>query len=314
MMQASIRRLWVAARIAATALLLAVAALPAGAAGPKRPAAALGNPHLASMQVEIWPEYDRPAALVIMRAALAADATLPADVSLRIPASSGGPSAMAYSESAGGELLNLEYARSDANGYTTLRFKVPQRYFHVEFYDPLPAGPAQRNFTYTWPGDFGTNRLAVVVQEPAAASGFSVTPSISTANTGQDGLRYHAIDLGARTAGKSLPITVTYSKSDARTSAEILASRSGAATATTGTGVSAPQTNTDENASRNVLIIVLVASLLVAGITAFMWWRGRGQAPAPRARAKAACPKCGAAHAADDRYCAKCGTSLKAKA
>ena len=118
----------------ATRLLLALFAFalhPAMAAGPSAGAAPLRNPQLESMQIEIWPEYDRQAALVILRAALAADTKLPASVHLRIPASSGGPSAMAYSAAAGGNLLNLQYERKDAGDSITLQFSVPERFFHV---------------------------------------------------------------------------------------------------------------------------------------------------------------------------------------
>ena len=75
--------------------LLALTLLPAFAAGPSGGGAPLRNPRLESMQIEVWPEFDRPAALVILRGALAADVKLPADVTLHIAASTGGPSAMA---------------------------------------------------------------------------------------------------------------------------------------------------------------------------------------------------------------------------
>jgi hypothetical protein len=36
----------------------------------------VGNPRLASMHMEIWPEYDRPAVLVILKGDLQGDRTL----------------------------------------------------------------------------------------------------------------------------------------------------------------------------------------------------------------------------------------------
>lgn len=286
--------------------LLALTLLPAFAAGPSGGGAPLRNPRLESMQIEVWPEFDRPAALVILRGALAADTKLPANVTLHIAASTGGPSAMAYSAAPGGNLLNLEHERTDAKDAITLRFKVPERYFHVEFYDPLATGTAERSYTYVWPGDLAANRLSVVVQEPAAASDFSVQPKLDTTARGQDGLRYYSAELGAREAGKPLPIKVSYKKSDARTSAEILQPKVPEAAA-----APAPVAGSSEEVTKGVLVFILAVSLLIGIGMALLWWRGREKTPAGRAGGAGACTKCGAPREAEDRYCSKCGAKLK---
>lgn len=46
-----------------------------------------------SVQIDLWPEYDRPDMLVVYRFVLAADAQLPTELSLRIPAAAGTPNA-----------------------------------------------------------------------------------------------------------------------------------------------------------------------------------------------------------------------------
>jgi hypothetical protein len=64
-------------------------------------AAAQANPRFASLSVEIWPEYDRAGAvLVILKAELAPEVKLPAQLQLRLPASSGGPTAVAFASAA----------------------------------------------------------------------------------------------------------------------------------------------------------------------------------------------------------------------
>ncbi len=122
------------ARLIALAVLFAAAWIGWQAAGG---AYAQENPRLASLGIAVWPEFDRPAALVILRAEMAEDVGLPAAVSLRIPAGSGGPAAVAYAASADGQLLNLVYQRSDAQDFITLTFSTPERFFQVEFYDPM---------------------------------------------------------------------------------------------------------------------------------------------------------------------------------
>ncbi len=49
------------------------------------PAQAQSVIHLSSVSVDIWPEYDQPAVLMIYQITLASDTTLPASLSLRIP-------------------------------------------------------------------------------------------------------------------------------------------------------------------------------------------------------------------------------------
>lgn len=296
-------------------LLLAVLALvlvPAFAAAPEKRSAPPRNPELANMQIEIWPEFDRPAALVILRGALATDAAVPAELTLRIPATSGGPSAMAYSETAGGNLLNLEHQSEKDGEFIELRFKVPQRFFHVEFYEPVATDKSERSYIYVWPGDMGVKRMNLVVQEPASASDFSVQPKLEAATTGQDGLRYRSADLGAQAAGKSLPIKLSYAKMGARTSAEILGQKTpepapAPAAASALTPASAAGSN--DEVTKGVLIFILAISLLIALGSAVLWWRGR--APVERKSSAGACTQCGTPREAGDRFCSNCGARLK---
>jgi hypothetical protein len=151
---------------------------------------------------------------------MAEDVDLPAAVSLRIPASSGGPAALAYAASADGQLLNLGYQRSDAQDFITLTFSTPERFFQVEFYDPIAVGTTDRSYTYTWPGDLAADKLSVELQEPASATGLSVQPELGAGQIRPDGLTYRQADLGAFDAGQTLAIDVSYQKTESRTSAE----------------------------------------------------------------------------------------------
>jgi zinc-ribbon domain len=273
-------------------LILAWLLLP-GLAG-----AANGAPWLERLQVEIWPEYDRPAALVILKGEIAADVALPAALALRIPASSGGPAAVAYAAVKSGPLLNLPYDRSAAGGFITLRFSVPERFFHVEFYDPLATGSAERSYAYSWPGDLELGALHVVVQEPAAARGISIQPDLGPWSTGSDGLRYGAADLGPAPQGTSRSVEIRYAKSDPRTSAEIL--KLGAPAASP----SAFTSSEEQDAFRLFLAAAAFAVLVLgSSLVYFLWWRRRARANANF------CGKCGNALADGDRFCPKCGAA-----
>lgn len=285
-------------------VVLAIILLPALAAGPPSRSAPKGNPRLASLQIEIWPEFDRPAALVILRGELAADVALPAAVSLRIAASSGGPTAVASSTGPSAGLFNVKYGRKNADDFITLSFEVPQRLFHVEFYEPLVTGTLERSYTYVWPGDLAMDRLSVILQEPAGALNLSVQPDLDGTATGQNGLRYRSAELGALEAGKQLPIKIRYTKTDSKTSAEILQPEAPnlSLVPTTGSSGRLP--------GWWALVLAVAAVLVIGAGAAFLWWRRRGKVSGAQPRDAGFCSKCGAQPASGDRFCSKCGAPL----
>jgi hypothetical protein len=281
-------------------LILAVVLIPAVAAAPPG-----GGTPLESMQIEIWPEYDRPAALVILKGELAGDVGLPAAVSLRIPASSGGPAAVAYATAKKGQLFNLQHDRSDAADFITLRFTVPLRFFHVEFYDRFATGTSERSYRYVWPGDLPARSLDVVVQEPAGASNISIRPELNDRSTGSEGLQYRSAQLGPVKQGAPLSIEIRYTKTDPRTSADILALNSPAP------GPQATPATGQRNSFR-LFLALGAAALLVAGsgLVYFFWWRRRPRPRVGSTGGEGFCAKCGKAVASGDRYCSKCGAAL----
>ncbi|MBI2754385.1 MAG: zinc ribbon domain-containing protein [Betaproteobacteria bacterium] len=290
-------------------LILAAALLPGLAASQPGTGALKGNPRLSSLSIQIWPEYDRPAALVILNGELPVGAALPAVVSLRLSAATGGPHAVAASTGAGATPFNVPYERKNADDFITLRFETPQRFFHVEFYEPLATGKPERNFTYVWPGDLAADRVTLVLQQPAAATGLSALPVLDAASAGQDGLTYRSAELGALEAGTPLPITVSYTKADARTSADILRTK-----APDPSGAQSPGPPPSSAASTGfpgwVPAIAGAAVLAILAGGSIFWWRRRNKISAAPAGGVRYCTKCGAKPSAGDGFCAKCGARL----
>ena len=269
-------------------------------------------PRLASLTVEIWPEYDRPAALVILRGVLAEGVKLPAAISIRLPAASEGAAAVAYSSSADGNLLNLKNEQTKSGDYVTVKFDLPERFFHVEFYAPVQTSERARSFTYTWPGDLAVDRATVVVQEPAAAEGIVVEPNLAEKSTGGEGMTYRFGDLGALPAGKALPITIKYTKADARPSVDIKGIRTAQAGPASAASAPAAPAASGANLPEWVVPAVAFAALSIVGVLLVLFmWRRRVAAPAA-AQTAGFCTKCGAALAAGANFCGKCGTKIAA--
>ncbi|MDI6857475.1 MAG: zinc ribbon domain-containing protein [Dehalococcoidia bacterium] len=303
------RRLIALASLAAL-VATAVWASPAATAAP----AAQESPRLQSLDIDLWPEYDRPAMLVILHAALPQDAALPADLSLRIPATSGGPSAVASAETEGGRLINLDYETVEEGDALALKITTPDRFVQIEFYDALATNTADRSYTYVWPGDLAVDELTVRVQEPLGAAGLSVEPDIGAGTLDQDGFAYRSASLGAMESGRTLSISTKYQKSDPRTSLEIL---NAAREADSGAPV--------------WLLPLTVAVLVVTAAGVAVYWRSRHQpeplpletgrasrrAAARRARAQRQassgfCTQCGRALREGSRFCSRCGAPARA--
>jgi hypothetical protein len=278
------------------------------------------GPRLASLEIDIWPEFDRPAVLVILHAQIAEDVTLPASVSLRIPSSSGGPAALAYATSEDGQLLNLPYERTDAQAdFITLTFSPPERFFQVEFYDPLRTDNAGKNYSYVWPGDLAVDQVSVEVQQPAGATELSVQPELGAAVVRPDGLSYREAGLGASNVGDTLTIDVRYQKTDPRTSTEILGLVTPAPPSAAG------GTGAEGGVPRWLLLLPLLAALAI-GASFVVFWRRRGSLPSASARgvtragrrreratgqrenAAGFCTRCGNRLRSGDRFCPECGT------
>ncbi|MFO1413653.1 MAG: zinc ribbon domain-containing protein [Burkholderiales bacterium] len=284
-----------------------------------------GGARLSSLSIEIWPEYDRPAALVILRGTVAEDVKLPAAITLRLPAGADGAAAVAYAPTQDGNLLNLKNEQVKGKDGVTVKFETPTRFFHIEFYEKLPTTDPARSYSYTWLGDLPVEKTAVVVQEPAGALGLVTEPPFNQTSQGADGLNYRIGDLGALAAGKPATIKINYTKADARPSVEIRGMRTAQAAPTPAPSappgvesISAPVPPAQTGLPNWAVPVggFAMFGIIVALVVALMW---RRQAGAPAAAAQPStqggakfCRKCGAPLVPDSAFCAKCGTKVAA--
>ena len=314
---ASLRSDAATGRLRPVLILLALLLLPV-LAFAQAPAAKAGGPRLDKLSIEIWPEYDRPAALVILRGVVAEGVKLPAAISLRLPANVDGAATVAYSTTAEGNLLNLKNEQAPGKDAVTVKFETPERFFHLEFYEPMATGDSARSFTYTWPGDIAVEHATVVVQEPAAALGLVTEPKFDQTSQGAEGLNYRIGELGALPAGKAVPIRINYTKSDSRPSVDIKGLRTAqpapAAVPPTAASINAPVPPAPGGLPNWVLPVGGFAAfgIIVALLVALLWRRQAAALPTGAATA-AFCKKCGTTLSADSAFCAKCGTKVGAR-
>jgi hypothetical protein len=298
------------------ALLLATALL----AGLMRtsPAAAQEGPVVESLDIALWPEYDRDAVLVIYRLELSPETSLPTQVTVPVPAAVGEPYAVAM-RTEDGQLFVADFTREVDGDWAELTIEVDALGVQVEFYDELVFRGDQREYTLTWPGGPALGALSYEAQQPFGVSNLAVTPP-GVASVRADGLTYIEADLGQQEAASSVEISLSYSKSTPGLTIDALQP----------TGPLEPSGAGSPAGPSWMQWLPWVAGgaglvLLVGG--ALWYWRMNqappGRRPRPRRRPapRAAegeidaspvyCHNCGTQAAVSDRFCRRCGMRLR---
>ena len=287
--------------------------------------------------LRLWPEYDDPGLLVIFAGQFTDTGTFPQRV--LFPIAEGARNIQATYQDASGNLLMREYELVEGK----LAYEMPLPTFHYEYYVDRPPSDNQREIVFNFDPGYAAKALEVVIQEPARATDFSMSPTEQSNFRGADGLTYHVINLTNVAAGNTVNLTIRYTKNDANlTKAQLSVANEGA-------GV-IPTTAAAE-ASTPWLPYVLIGLGVVLLIGAFTYWYlvqrrpgqaraaantttggkrstdGKGKslasgaparnAPRPTVRATGAtpvgkmavfCTQCGHELQETDRFCPQCGT------
>jgi len=292
-------------------LFLAVLLLPASQARAET------QPVIDRLQIDIWPEFDRPEVLVIYHITLASEDSLPAKLSLRLPKSSGGPANLAMKDT-DGLLYNLDYTSTTPPGdWIVVTFTAPSAEVQLEYYDSgLKRSGIQRTYQFTWPADYTVSSLTVTVQQPTNASNMQISPNMGAGRLAADGFNYYTSVFGEDQAGAQLSVQLIYDKSDN-------------ALSSTSQPVQPVQPVNASTSGRTSLaemmpwMLGMLGGLMIAGGVIWFWQTGRMKnAGAARRHAHAAagskngkisvyCHQCGREAGRGDTYCRTCGTRLR---
>ena len=276
------------------------------------------------LQVQIWPEYDKPSVLVIYNMTLSDTTTYPAEVSVRIPSVAGQPYAVADRQP-DGQLYNISYNLQVDGDWVVINFTATSPDIRIEYYDPeITIDGNARHYQYIWPGDYAVSQFLIEVQQPAGATDMVISPSLGPGTTRPDNLVYYTQDIGAIPAGQNISITMDYNKSTDTLTAE-----------TVPVEPSAPipqSTPQDLNVTTWLpwILGIIGAGLIIGGIIWF--WQSGKQRPASRSRRRHSksdpnepslsanttedsvyCSQCGKRASPGDLFCRFCGTQIRNK-
>lgn len=296
---------------AALAAVLALMLLIVGALQGSAQSATAPVDHL---EVALWPEFDRPAMLVIYHFQLAADTPLPARVALPVPAASGQPHAVAW-QNADGALFDATYTSETAGDWQIIQIELLEsRSGQLEYYSDMDFAGTTRSFLFEWPNGFEIGGMSYEVQQPVTATDLVVSPAPDGEGQGDYGLNYLTAEMGPQPVDGAPIISVTYQKPNSTLSIESLQPLG---------QISAPIGVQTENP--NILPWLLgAAGIVLLGGGGYYFVSKRRPAPqrVPRRRGKRTtdveleastvyCHNCGAAAGITDVYCRQCGTQLR---
>ena len=273
-----------------------------------------------SLEIDLWPEYDRPAMLLIYRAILDPGVSLPAQLIVRIPSAAGKPTAVAVG-TALDSVADVEYQQQVSGEWSEISFLATGPAVQVEYYDPsLLKDGVTRRYKYTWSGDYAVDSLAIQVQQPTGATTMTISPALDKGQTSQDGLIYFNKKVGSLAAGEPFSLDLSYEKTSDTLSVKNLPVEP-----------STPINGSGSFRSGMMAVLPWLLGLLGVGLLVggglWYWQSGRGREPGifePRRRRKRAgaretvsaegyiyCHNCGKRAGPGDRFCRTCGTRLR---
>ncbi len=265
---------------------------------------------VSSLSVELWPDYDRPAVLVLFTGTLPDNTPLPATVVFPLP-DNADLNVVARITTAGNMVDDLQVT----NNIGSITFSTSDSRFRVEYYHPYTVEGDQHQYNFSWQADFAVESFKLAVQQPVSATALQLQPTaVDIFSNTTDGFTYHALSDQPLPANQPYTAQVRYTMGSPQLSREQLPPASNPASVapapvlepTTVSGVDWP------------LILIGVGSFLIT--IAVTWqlatYRATRSATAtsaskPPASKTRFCRECGSTLRPKDRFCRECGTAVK---
>ncbi|MFQ5875814.1 MAG: hypothetical protein ACE5JL_18715, partial [Dehalococcoidia bacterium] len=170
------------------------------------------NLRVKDMHVAVWPEYDDPRVLTIIRGAFEPSTFQPTQVGFPLPLRAEIIGVGYISDK--DELLLHPYEVVPGEGGDHIILALPlNRFFLEHYYQAFGASP-QRAFTYEIPITYPVAKLDVRIQRPLAATNFGVEPPSTEIGADSQGFQYHTYQFTDVKPGTTLAFAIRYTKTD----------------------------------------------------------------------------------------------------
>jgi len=275
---------------------------------------------LEDLTIQLWPDHDQPAVLVIYDFTLESQVELPASMRFTMPSKA---NLVAVAKNSNDGLVTVDYELLPAHDedMSVISFTITeQTSYHLEYYLPYTLTGKLRNFVFTWPGDYAVKSFNIALQKPSAATNIVTDPVLTDIRPDQSGFAYQAITSQNLAARETFTLSVRYENPSDRLTASDLSVQ--------------PSSPLTENLPGQVSLMAylpwalggLAVALIVGGI-GWYWFSTRESASSFRPLRRRGlrqkpleavvgdrqvyCHQCGKRAQPDDRFCRTCGTELR---
>lgn len=274
-----------------------------------------------TLDVSVWPEYDTPTVLVIYKISLTPQISLPAEISLRIPAGVDKVSAVAVGNTADAVSdSGVDYKFTPGNDFAQVTVKATARFIQVEYYDPgLMKNGNQRQFMYDWPGDTSVDNFRFEFRQPLQSSNLIIEPALTNPVLDGEGFQFSDYKQTGIKAGQKLTFTIKYQRDTDSPSTSFLKVQSSTPLDQTLPGQSTWTTYLPWGLGGLGLALLF--------ITGWVYWTssrtnqasaaarkrhvGRGAVEPDDGGQQVHCSQCGKRTQPGDRFCRACGVRIR---
>jgi hypothetical protein len=269
-----------------------------------------------SINVQLWPEFDRAEMLVLNQIVFSSSAKFPIQFDVRIPADATintvavGLSVESVSDQ------NVKYLAKKDGEWSVVSITATGPAVRIEYYDPnLRKDGNLRTYSYRWLSDYDVSDFGVAFQQPFDAVKFqSSLPLQDEGINSINKMQYYSSDIGTAPADKMLVFDMNYEKPTDTLSVSHLDIQ--------------PMV-VDENTPGRVsfnnflpYIIGGVGVILIVGGLVYYRESGRSGSKKSRRRQHAQadreenesgvyCSQCGTRARGGDRFCRTCGSRIR---
>ncbi len=261
------------------------------------------------MSIQFWPEYDRADMLVMYSIILEEDASLPANVTIRVPADADINAVAKLSE---GQMLNVPYDTPIRDGdWVEITLVIDEMVpYRVEYYIAMEKDGETRNYSLEWENGYNINRLLVEFQQPPNATNLVAEPTFTNQTPVQEGMIYHTSVRQNFAAGETFSLNLSYDKANDDLTVSSMPVEVGGA----------PENEAPPFSLSDSLPSILVGTgvLLIIGGLLYFFLAGRSEIASPRKRKRSKgggeakyCHECGSRASGNDKFCRSCGVKLR---
>jgi hypothetical protein len=268
-----------------------------------------------SVNVSLWPEYDKAEMLVINFITLSADTEFPVQLDVRISADAVLHTVAVGETSEGVSDQGIDYSTKKDGEWLVVSINATGPAVQVEYYDPaLERNDSLRSYSYRWLSDYDVTGFVAVFQEPFDATGFKSSLPLQDDGIHPDNMQYYFSDVGAVPAGEVFTFDVSYQKPTDALSVSRLEIQPVVV-----------DENTSGRVSLNNFLPYIIGGLgvvLIVGGLVYYLQSGRTSSKKSRRRHPAHadgeesasdvyCAQCGTRARGGDRFCRTCGSRIR---